>query len=120
MTKDEMIRAAWKAKQPAHDTPWLVSDVFDDGVMVVEKDHMFRRVTFSVDGEEVSFSSPEEIMVKFEEDALLIFGLLHLDKTQPITVLEGQFDSLFIPNSIACGGTSLLSASGVISKCRAE
>jgi hypothetical protein len=51
-------------------------------------------------------SSRRYINVVFEEDALLIFGLLHLDKTQPITVLEGQFDSLFVPNSIACGGTS--------------
>lgn len=46
------------------------------------------------------------ITVRFEEDSPLIFGLLHIDTTQPITVLEGQFDSLFIPNSIACGGTS--------------
>lgn len=46
------------------------------------------------------------ITVRFEEDADLTFGLNQLDKTQPITVLEGQFDSLFIPNSIACGGTS--------------
>jgi len=46
------------------------------------------------------------ISVKFEEDTPLIFGLLQLDKTQPFVVLEGQFDSLFIPNSIACGGTS--------------
>jgi hypothetical protein len=46
------------------------------------------------------------ITVRFEEDADLTFGLFHLDMTQPITVLEGQFDSLFIPNSIACGGTS--------------
>ena len=46
------------------------------------------------------------ITVRFEEDADLTFGLNQLDTTQPITVLEGQFDSLFIPNSIACGGTS--------------
>lgn len=46
------------------------------------------------------------ITVCFEEGANLTFGLFHLDRTQPITVLEGQFDSLFIPNSIACGGTS--------------
>lgn len=51
-------------------------------------------------------SAKRYINVIFEEGAPLIFGLLHLDKTQPFTVLEGQFDSLFIPNSIACGGTS--------------
>lgn len=46
------------------------------------------------------------ISVRFDEDAEMIFGLNRLDKTKPMTIVEGQFDSLFLDNSIACAGTS--------------
>lgn len=50
--------------------------------------------------------SKRYIMVRFEEEVAFVFGLNLLNTSLPIVVLEGQFDSLFIPNSIACGGTS--------------
>ena len=46
------------------------------------------------------------IMIKFIEDAPLIFGLNNIDKTKNINVVEGPIDSLFLDNSIACNGTS--------------
>jgi len=46
------------------------------------------------------------IMVKVDESAPTIFGLDHLDKTKPITVVEGPLDSLFLENSIACAGVA--------------
>ena len=46
------------------------------------------------------------ISVKFEDDATLIFGLDSVDRTKDMYVVEGGFDSLFIPNAIACGGVA--------------
>lgn len=48
------------------------------------------------------------IAVKMDEDSEkpLIFGLQHVDLTKRIYVVEGALDSLFLPNAIACNGTS--------------
>lgn len=46
------------------------------------------------------------ILIKIDEDAPTVYGLDNVDKTQPVTVVEGPLDSLFIENSIACAGTS--------------
>ena len=44
------------------------------------------------------------IMIKMK-DAPLIFGLKNLDKTRPITIVEGPIDSLFLDNCLALAGT---------------
>jgi hypothetical protein len=41
-----------------------------------------------------------------EDNLTQIFGLPALDRTQPIYVVEGPIDSLFLPNAIACIGLS--------------
>lgn len=46
------------------------------------------------------------IMIKLVENAPLIFGLNTINKSQPLYVVEGPIDSLFLPNAIACAGTS--------------
>lgn len=46
------------------------------------------------------------IMIKLMEDEPLIFGMNNIDKTKPVYVVEGPIDSLFLPNAIACAGTS--------------
>jgi hypothetical protein len=46
------------------------------------------------------------IMIKLQEDAPLIFGMNSINRTQTIYVVEGPIDSLFLPNAIACAGTS--------------
>jgi hypothetical protein len=46
------------------------------------------------------------ITVKVKEDVPLIFGIDSIDKLNPVYVVEGPIDSLFLPNSIAIGGTS--------------
>ena len=45
------------------------------------------------------------IMIKLLEDEPLIFGMNHVDKTRPITIVEGPIDSLFLDNSLAVAGT---------------
>lgn len=48
------------------------------------------------------------IAIKLEEDGdvPLIFGLQNMDPDRTVYVVEGALDSLFLPNSIACNGTS--------------
>ena len=46
------------------------------------------------------------ILVKVKEDAPTVFGLDKVDKSRPISIVEGPLDSLFLENSIACAGTS--------------
>ena len=45
------------------------------------------------------------IMIKIQEDAPLIFGMKNIDRTKPITIVEGPIDSLFLENCLAVAGT---------------
>jgi len=54
--------------------------------------------------------------IKIDEDAPLIYGL---DKWEPTTytyVVEGQFDSMFLPNALAVGGSDLVKMTEIIDK----
>ncbi len=44
--------------------------------------------------------------IKVDEDAPRIFGLDTVSYSKPIYVTEGAIDSLFLPNSLACSGSS--------------
>lgn len=46
------------------------------------------------------------ILLKVDEQAPTVYGLDSLDKTAPVTVVEGPLDSLFLDNALACAGTS--------------
>lgn len=46
------------------------------------------------------------IQLKIDEDAPTVFGLDDIDQTMNVKCVEGPIDSLFIPNSIACAGSS--------------
>lgn len=47
------------------------------------------------------------VVVKVKDDAPLIFGMNDIDKSKLVYVVEGPIDSLFLPNAIAVGGTSM-------------
>lgn len=47
------------------------------------------------------------ISLKLVEDESLIFGVSGIDHSKPIYVTEGAFDSLFVDNCIAVGGTGM-------------
>jgi hypothetical protein len=49
-------------------------------------------------------------------DEKKIFGLQNIDKSKPIYVFEGQFDSLFVPNSVASGDSNLIGCGDVLGK----
>jgi len=49
------------------------------------------------------------IKAKVNPDVKLIFGIDRIDRTQKVYVFEGEFDSMFIPNSVAVGGVGMMS-----------
>lgn len=46
------------------------------------------------------------ILVKINEDSPTVFGLDVINYNEPVKIVEGPLDSLFLSNSIACAGTS--------------
>jgi hypothetical protein len=78
---------------------------------------------FSKSGELIAFQgraldaySMRYITVKLNRDHEKIFGLDRIDITKPIYVVEGPFDSLFLPNAIATADSNLAAAGNIFSK----
>jgi hypothetical protein len=49
---------------------------------------------------------PKYVQLRLNKDADFIYGLDKVDTSKPFYVLEGQIDSMFIPNSIAVGNAN--------------
>ena len=47
------------------------------------------------------------ITILFDEDKQKVFGLNNVKETEPVYVVEGPFDSLFLDNSIAMAGSDI-------------
>ena len=47
------------------------------------------------------------ITIKMDEESSKIFGLDRLDLKKPFYIVEGPFDSMFLPNSIAMAGSDI-------------
>jgi hypothetical protein len=47
------------------------------------------------------------VVVKVKDDEPLIFGINDIDREKKVFVVEGPIDSMFVPNAIAVGGTSM-------------
>lgn len=57
-----------------------------------------------VQGRAVSTNPVKYLTIMFDEDAPKIYGLDRVDRKLPVFVVEGPFDSTFLPNSVAlCG-----------------
>lgn len=56
------------------------------------------------------------VKVRVKTDGDVIFGVNRIDRTKPIYVVEGQFDSMFIDNAVACGNSNLTSVADVFGK----
>lgn len=54
--------------------------------------------------------------IKIDEDAPLIYGLDRWEPTTYTYVVEGQFDSMFLPNALAVGGSDLVKMTEIIDK----
>lgn len=62
---------------------------------------------FAVQGRALTDKQERYITIKFDEDHPKVFGLDKIDPNYRIWVLEGPFDSLFIPNSLAMAGADI-------------
>ena len=60
---------------------------------------------FAVAGRALADQKPRYITIKFDEDHPKIFGLERANFDKRMLVFEGQIDSLFMPNSLALGGS---------------
>lgn len=60
---------------------------------------------FAIAGRTISNSKIRYLTIKFDEYHPKIFGLERVDFSKTVYILEGQFDSLFVPNSLAMGGS---------------
>jgi hypothetical protein len=88
----------------------LVPDKFDnppdeDPRIVIPFYNAHRKI-FAVQGRSFQDYGLRYITIKFN-DHKKIFGLERMDSTKTILVLEGAFDSFFLPNAIAFGGADL-------------
>ena len=58
-----------------------------------------------VTGRAMGNSNLRYVTIRVEQDKPLVYGLDRIDYTKRIYVVEGQFDSMFVDNCIAPGGT---------------
>lgn len=80
---------------------------FDDPRIVIPFYTLDRKI-FAVSGRSIlENTNLRYITIKFDEDHPKVFGLERVKLDRQIYVFEGQFDSIFIPNSIACGGADV-------------
>jgi len=95
---------------PSAQTLGLLSDKYKDRVL--GNDPRIVLPFFSENGELVGVSgravndSPlRYLTMRLLDDVPLIYNIQNVDKTKTIYVTEGPIDSLFLPNSIAVGGS---------------
>ena len=58
-----------------------------------------------VSGRSLNKDGLRYLTMRFQDDIPLIFNIDNVDKTKTIFVTEGPIDSLFLPNSVAVGGS---------------
>ena len=58
-----------------------------------------------ITGRAINDSPLRYLTMRFLDDVPLIYNIQNVDKTKTIYVTEGPIDSLFLPNSIAVGGS---------------
>jgi len=67
--------------------------------------YTLERKIFAVGARALKNNLPRYLTIKFDEDHPKIFGLERANFSKLMYVFEGQIDSLFIPNSLAMGGS---------------
>lgn len=67
-------------------------------------------------GRALNTSVAKYIAIKISDDAMKMFGLHRVDKTQKIYVFEGPIDSFFLPNAVATGDSDLLRSAKYLSQ----
>ena len=64
----------------------------------------YQKKLIGVQGRAIGFSPVKYLTIMFDEDAPKVYGLDTINKELPVYIVEGPFDSTFLPNSVAmCG-----------------
>lgn len=69
-----------------------------------------------VQGRSISGSPTRYVTIRLTNNDPLIYGLESIDTMEPIYVVEGPIDSMFLPNTVACGGSDLMKAMRMLPK----
>lgn len=117
---------AWKELFYTDDFKAFAEEMFDserliDKKLIVEPRIVLpffdqKNIFSGCQGRAIGESKVRYITLKVSEDSPKIFGLERLVQTKPIFVVEGPFDSLFLPNSIAMMDSDLLRVTRVLGK----
>jgi len=62
---------------------------------------------FAFQGRAFGKEQPKYITIKLDEEKLKIYGLDRLNFNEPVRIVEGPIDSLFLKNCVACAGADL-------------
>ena len=94
-------------KQWTNDQKYTFSDVSNDEPRIIiplKKD----RTIFGFQGRSLSPKNKlRYITIMLDDEAPKIYGLDKINKSKPIYIVEGPFDSLFLENSVAMAGSDL-------------
>lgn len=79
----------------------------DERIVLLYTDH--NGYVTHVAGRALSNTKLRYVSIKVSDEDRKVYGLHRLDFSKPAIVVEGQFDSLFLPNCVASGDSSLTS-----------
>jgi hypothetical protein len=99
-----------------HFTNQLIPGKFDEKSLLRDETRLLipyfdsDKNVFAYNSRAIGESSVKYIKILLNEDIPNVFGLDTVDFNKTVYVIEGEFDSMFIENSIATGGGDLISA----------
>jgi len=99
------IPGKFDLKALRHDGPRLVIPFLDKN-----------KKCFAFQGRAVTSDGAKYITISLNKNEQILYGRDTVDTNRTIYVMEGPFDSMFIPNSVAVGSSNLLAASKVLPK----
>jgi len=79
-----------------YEHPRLIFPFFDES-----------NIPFAIAGRAFGNEKPKYLTIKFDETKEKIYGLESIDCKKDIYIVEGQIDSLFLPNCIAAAGSAM-------------
>ena len=82
-------------------------NLIEDDPRIVIPFYNQQKELIALQGRAVRESKLRYITIKIEEDAPKVYGLSRWDKKKLTYVVEGPFDSMFIPNALAMGGADV-------------
>lgn len=79
-----------------YDHPRLIFPFFDEN-----------NIPFAISGRAFGKEEPKYLTIKFDDSREKIYGVETIDTSKDIYVVEGQIDSMFLPNCVAAAGSAM-------------